>query len=170
MGRLVPTVAQAVSTFSYDVSFGGRSIGTLQTFGVAHNRTLTRVRGIGAPTTNVGGTIEIVPSITDYTATATMLELYASSFFESYVAAEGGDTALFSLPGISVTAVSSIEQLLAPINITEKLYAPGGATTLRETQYIGCWLQNYSKSGIAANGNLITENVSFWVTDIKRTK
>lgn len=163
MGRLVPINAQTVSTFSYDVTFNGAVVGSLQTFSSNQTRTLQRIRGVGQGK-NVGETIEIIPSITDYTATATMFEIYANSFFALFGQAATG--LLDILPATTIDP--SIQNLLVPINIVETLKTQSGAGDKRVTIYEDCMVNTYAKSGIAANGNLISENVTFWVTNIRK--
>lgn len=164
MGRMVPNNAQTVSTFSYSVTFNGKEVGSLQTFSCNETRTLTRVRGIGQGPKNTGETIEIIPSITDYTATATMFEIYANSFYSLFGKASSG--LLDITPETEIDPC--IASLLVPINIEEKLYTQNGSGTKRVKKYEDCWVNTYAKSGIAANGNLITENISFWVANIRK--
>lgn len=164
MGRLVPTNAQTVVSFSYDITFNGNTIGSLQTFSCNENRTLQRVRGIGQGPKNVGETIEIIPTITDYTASATMFEIYANSFHALFDTASKG--LLDLLP--ASTADPCIANLLVPINIVETLKTQSGAANNRVKIYEDCWVNTYAKSNIASNGSLITENVTFWVTNIRK--
>lgn len=164
MGRMVPNNAQTVVSFSYDITFNGSTVGSLQTFACNETRTLQRVRGIGQGPKNVGETIEIIPTITDYTATATMFEIYANSFYALFGKASSG--LLDITPETELDPC--IASLLVPINIVETLKTQSGAANKRVKIYEDCWVNTYGKSNISSSGSLITENVSFWVSNIRK--
>ena len=146
MGQLLPTT-QAVHAFSYSVLFDGQQVGDLQSFAPSSNKTLTRVRALAQG--NGGETIEIVPSITDHQITITALELYRKQVIEF----------------MGYTNFASIEDLKTPIDIREIITAPDGTQSVID--YQECWHQSYNKSGITAGGNVVTDNIVFWVTRIR---
>lgn len=146
MAQLLPNT-QTTSTFAYDVLANGKKIGNLQTFAPSSTRTLTRVRQIAS--TFAGETIEIVPSITDHTITISTLELYRVKTLEA----------------LGYSNFASIEDLKDSIEIKESIQKPSGDTIV--VDYQECWVQTFNKSGIAANGNVVTDNVTLWVTRIR---
>jgi len=146
MGQLLPRT-QTVSAFSYTVLFGNKQVGQLQTFAPTSTKTLTRVRALAQG--NGGETVEIVPSITDHTIAITALELYRQKVIEF----------------MGYSDFASIEDLKDPINIIETITSPSGTSV--KVNWQDCWIQNYSKSGIAAGGNVVTDNVTFWVTRVR---
>lgn len=146
MSQLLP-VTQSVHAFSYSVLFDGQQVGDLQSFNPSANKTLTRVRALAQG--NGGETIEIVPSITDHQITITALELYRKKVIEF----------------MGYSSFASIEDLKTPIDIREIITAPNGTQTIID--YQECWHQSFNKSGIIANGNVVTDNVVFWATRVR---
>lgn len=146
MGQLLPTT-QATHSFSYSVLFDGKQVGNLQTFVPSANKTLTRVRALAQG--NGGESIEIVPSITDHQITITALELYREKVLEF----------------MGYSNFASIEDLKTSIDIREIITSPAGVDTV--VDYQECWVQNFSKSGIVANGNVVTDSVTLWATRVR---
>ena len=146
MPQLLPTT-QSTHAFSYSVLFDGQQVGNLQTFVPSSNKTLTRVRALAQG--NGGETIEIVPSITDHQITVTALELYRKKVLEF----------------MGYSSFASIEDLKAPIDIREIITAPDGTSTKVDWQ--DCQVQSFTKSGIVANGNVVTDSVVLWVTRVR---
>lgn len=144
--QLLPRT-QTVSTFAYDVLANGRRIGNLQTFAPSSTKTLTRVRQIAS--SYAGETIEIVPSITDHTITISVLELYRQQTLEA----------------LGYSNFASIEDLKDSIEIQEIVTKTSGDQI--KVVYQECWVQSFNKSGIAANGNIVTDNVTLWVTRVR---
>lgn len=149
MAQLLPKT-QSVSTFSYDVLANGKRIGNLQSFSPSSTRNLTRVRQIASA--YAGETTEIVPSTTDHTITLSCLELYRQKTLEA----------------LGYSEFASIEDLKDSIDIIEKINKPSGETVTIE--YQECWVQSFNKTGIAANGNVVTDNVTLWVTRVREGK
>lgn len=147
MPQLLPNT-QTLSAFAYDVLANGKKIGNLQSFAPSSTKTLTRVRQLAA--TYGGETFEIVPSITDHQVTISVLELYANETLEA----------------LGYSSFASIEDLKDPINIQERITKPSGGTVI--INYLGCQVQSFNKSGIVANGNIVTDNVTLWVATIRR--
>ena len=146
MAQLLPTT-QSTHAFSYSVLFNGQQVGNLQTFVPSSSKTLTRVRALAQG--NGGETIEIVPSITDHQITVTALELYRKKVMEF----------------MGYSNFASIEDLKAPIDIREIITAPDG--TQVKVDWQDCQIQSHSKSGIVANGNVVTDSVVLWVTRVR---
>lgn len=146
MAQLLPKT-QTTSTFAYDVLANGKRIGNLQTFAPSSTKTLTRVRQIASA--YAGETVEIVPSITDHSIIISTLELYREKTIEAF----------------GYTGFASIEDLKDSIEIQEILTKPSGDRLI--IVYQECWLQAFNKSGIAANGNVVTDNCTFWVTRVR---
>jgi hypothetical protein len=147
MATLVPQT-QTLSTFSYDVLANGNKIGNLQTFAPSSTKTLTRVRQIASA--QAGESVEIVPGITDHQITVTTLELYRQKTMEAF----------------GYSNFASIEDLRNSIDIKERIVKPDGTTSVID--YQECWVQTFNKTGIAANGNVVTDNVTFWVTRVRQ--
>jgi predicted transcriptional regulator len=143
---LIPNT-QTLSVFSYDVMANGNSIGNLQSFAPSSTRTLTRVRQIAS--SFAGETIEIIPSITDHQITISVLELYRQQTLEA----------------LGYTNFASIEDLRDSIDIKERINRPDGSVVV--VDYQECWLNTFNKSGIAANGSVVTDNLTLWVTRIR---
>lgn len=149
MPPLIPKTGQTVSTFSYSVLFDGKEVGNLQTFTPSQDRTLVRVRSLAQYQGNVGETIEIVNGVTDtLTVEVTALELYSRKVMEF----------------MGYSNFASIEQLLSGIDIMEILLKPNGSED--RTLYSQCWVKSFGKSNIQANGNVVTDRVTFWVTKV----
>lgn len=146
MAQLLPRT-QALSAFSYDVLANGKRIGNLQSFAPSSTKTLTRVRQLAS--TYAGETIEVVPSITDHQITITVLELYR----------------IKTLEALGYSNFASIEDLKDSIEIKERITKPSGDVI--SIDYQECWVQSFNKTGIAANGNVVTDNVVLWVTRIR---
>jgi hypothetical protein len=146
MPPLIPNT-QTLSAFSYDVMANGNSIGNLQSFAPSSTRTLTRVRQIAS--SFAGETIEIVPSITDHQITISVLELYRQQTLEA----------------LGYTNFASIEDLRDSIDIKERINRPDGSIVVID--YQECWVNTFNKSGIVANGNVVTDNLTLWVTRIR---
>jgi len=150
MPSLLPRTL-SVHSFSYDIEFEGTKIGNLQTFQPSETRTLTRVRGLAEA--NVGETIEIVPSITDTTVNISAIELYSGPIMEK----------------LGYDNFCTIANLLDPIDIIETINPPSGSNgSIIRVGYLGCHASNWSKSNIAANGNVVTDNVTFQVAKVRR--
>lgn len=147
MPQLLPNT-QTTSTFAYDVLANGKRIGNLQTFTPSADRTLTRVRQIASA--YAGETTEIVPSITNHSIRISALELYREKTLEA----------------LGYTDFASIEDLKDPITIRETVTKPNGDRI--SIDYLDCWVQNFSKSGISANGNVVTNDISFFVTRVRK--
>ncbi len=146
MPPLIPNT-QTLSAFSYDVMANGNSIGNLQSFAPSSTRTLTRVRQIAS--SFAGETIEIVPSTTDHQITISVLELYRQQTLEA----------------LGYTNFASIEDLRDSIDIKERINRPDGSIVVID--YQECWVNTFNKSGIVANGNVVTDNLVLWVTRIR---
>lgn len=146
MPPLIPNT-QTLSAFSYDVMANGNSIGNLQSFAPSSTRTLTRVRQIAS--SFAGETTEILPSITDHQITISVLELYRQQTLEA----------------LGYTNFASIEDLRDSIDIKERIQRPDG--TIVVVDYQECWVNTFNKSGIVANGNVVTDNLTLWVTRIR---
>lgn len=146
MAQLLP-VTRTTHAFSYSVQFNGKEIGNLQSFAPSSTTTLTRIRHLKS-NTNAGETQEIMPSITDHQITVAALEIYTKKIMEE----------------MGYVKFSSIEDLKTPIDIIETISAPDGSTQV--INYLGCRVNTFNKSGITATGNVVTDNVVFWVTKI----
>ncbi len=147
MPQLLPTT-QSVSTFAYDVLANGKRIGNLQSFAPTSDRTLTRVRQIASA--NAGETIEIVPSVTNHSIRISSLELYREKLLEA----------------LGYSNFASIEDLKDSITIRETITKPSGERI--SIDYLDCWIQSFSKSGISANGNVVTNDISLFVTKVRQ--
>jgi hypothetical protein len=146
MPPLIPNT-QTLSTFSYDVLANGKSIGNLQTFAPSSSKILVRVRQIASQF--AGETSEIVSGVTDHQITISVLELYRQKTIEA----------------LGYSNFASIEDLHDSIDIKERILRPDGTTV--EVDWQECWIQTFNKTGIAANGNVVTDNLTLWCTRVR---
>ena len=148
--QLIPRT-QTTSAFAYTILFNGSEVGNLQTFTPNSSRTLTRVRAL-AQGGLAGECLEIVESITDHTISITALELYRKNVIEF----------------MGYSNFATIEDLKDAIDIREIITAPDGSERILDWQ--GCKLATFTKGGVAANGNVITDTATFWVTRVRKVK
>lgn len=148
--QLLPRT-QSTHAFAYTILFNGSEVGNLQSFTPTSSRTITRVRAL-AQGGIAGETVELVESITDHTISVTGLELYRKQILEF----------------MGYSNFASIEDLKDPIDIREIITAPDGSESIVDWQ--GCKVNNYTKGGITANGNVVTDTVAFYVTRVRKVK
>jgi len=139
----------AVST-TVQVSINHTFVGVIQSLAPSQTRQSTAVRGIGIGDRQV----DRVWQVSDYTLTVQKMALFNKFLF----------VALGYLPNFRMIA-----ELRKPIDILETILFPDGTQT-RVTQYIGCFLNNYTAPRAITGEIIIMEDATFDVTSINDTE
>lgn len=145
---VLPNVRSAV-WWAYTISVNGLAIGSLQNFAPTSTKTIERVREILFDSGNK--VVDIVPGLTDITATLERIQLFSSNLFQAI----GRD-------------LVTIEDMNDPFDILETLNRPGsaGGAPVRII-YANCLFSEFGKT-ITVGTTFVVERATVQISTIRK--